>query len=174
MTERRALVVHGHREGNAVGGRERISAECRARVQTAETAAVRHQIKDVLFSGLGRQGCASEARQMLEVWKVPGRRIFLDEVSADSAENAIAAITWARRIGASELLVVSSWWHLRLPAYYRSAGAGRPIVRYEPTRRCDRLPAHLLHELRYLPRALRVLLGSEIPTIAPPARPFHD
>lgn len=148
------LVVHGHRDGNAVGDQPWISAECRARVRVAEAAANRYGISDVLFSGSGKSGYPSEARQMAEDWSCGIVRIALDEQSADSAENAAAAISWARAIGATELVVVSSWWHFRLSVYYWSLQLHAPQIHYARTRRLDRVTSHLLHELRYLPRAM--------------------
>lgn len=150
-----ALVVHGHRDGNAVGGQLWISAECRERVRAAEEAACRHGVGHVLFSGSGAPGYPSEARQMAESWGPSPVHVSLDEASSDSAENVQAAYRWAEMIGASELLVVSSWWHLRLFLYYRRRERDAPTVRHVRTRRCNRVVAHLMHELRYLPRALR-------------------
>lgn len=152
---RPALVVHGHREGNAVGDRPWISAECRARLRVAETAALRHEIGQVLLSGSGKSGYPSEARQMAAAWNLRGVRVALDEESDDSAANAEAALSWAHAIGATQLVVVSSWWHLRLLIYYWSRQRGGLSVRYARTRRWDGVASHLLHELRYLPRALR-------------------
>ena len=131
---RSLLVVHGHRDGNAVGGRAEISSEAVARVRLAERVAYENRIAPVLFCGAGAPGQPSEARQMAACWRGPVIDVLLDERSTDSAENAAEALRWARELGARELIVVSSWWHLRLPAYYlgaagwpsatRAAGAG--------------------------------------------------
>jgi hypothetical protein len=93
---------------------------------------------------------------MAELWSGPAIRLWLDEASDDSAENATAAIRWAHQLGATELIVVSSWWHLRLPIYYRRARREGIKVRFRGCRRMNGVASHLLHELRYLPRALRL------------------
>ena len=156
-----ALVVHGHRDGNAVGDQPWISAECRARLRVAEATARRRRIEHVLLSGSGKRGYPSEARQMAEAWRCRHVTVSLDEQSSDSAENASAAISWAREICATELVVVSSWWHIRLFVYYLPHHRHALTIRYAWTRRWDSVISHLLHELQYLPRA--VLLLSQRP-----------
>jgi uncharacterized SAM-binding protein YcdF (DUF218 family) len=152
---RLGVVVHGHRDGNAVGGRQWISTECLARLRAAERAAERRGASDVLFCGAGAPGHPSEARQMAAAWRGPRVRLWLDEDSADTAENAQRVLQWTRRIDATQLIVASSWWHVRLTVYYRPFGRLGIAVRQARTRRCDQLVHHLAHELRYLPRALR-------------------
>jgi len=112
------VVVHGHRDGNAPGGRTQISRECLARVRAAERAARRHGSEAVLFCGAGAPGHASEAQQMARAWKGLDVRMLLDERSEDTAQNADEAIVWAREIGTTELILVSSWWHVRMLVYY--------------------------------------------------------
>jgi uncharacterized SAM-binding protein YcdF (DUF218 family) len=146
-------VVHGHREGNAVGGRVDISEEAIARVRRAERVARERRIERILFCGAGAPGHPSEARQMAALWRGPAIQILLDERSTDTAENAAEALWWARELGVPNLIVVSSWWHLRLPAYYRSA----PGIKVSHARcwRWDQPLRRLRHELRYLPRVAR-------------------
>jgi len=167
--DRLGIVVHGHRDGNAVAQRPRISAECLARVRAAERATDRFTPTDVLLCGAGAPGFPSEARQMADAWLEPRARIWLDEDSVDSAQNAQRALQWAEIIGATQLLVVSSWWHLRLPAYYRPFRSRGVAVRHARTRRLDRVVRHVAHELRYLPRALRrgPLLDVQMPDGGP-------
>jgi uncharacterized SAM-binding protein YcdF (DUF218 family) len=150
------VVVHGHREGNAVGGQRWISDECVARVRAAERAARRFRSELVLFCGAGALGGPSEARQMESIWESPTVRTFLDEHSTDTAENAREAREWFDRLSASGLVVVSSWWHVRLRAYYAGSAFAGIAVRHVVTRRCDRVVARLAHELRYAPRAFRL------------------
>jgi hypothetical protein len=101
---------------------------------------------------------------MAEDWRMAGVELCLDELSADSAENVGAACRWAAEVGASRLLVVSSWWHFRLLLYYRRDLRGAVSVRHVRAWRNDRVIAHLLHELRYLPRALRREAGGRAVT----------
>jgi DUF218 domain-containing protein len=150
----RALVVHGHRPGNAVGGHPWISPECIARVRAAERAARRHGVERVLLSGSGADGFPSEARQMARAWALDDISPTLDEASTDSAENARSALRWAKEIEARELLVVSSWWHLRLLVYYRGRERTPLGVRHVRAWRCDGVVTHILHEIRYFPRAI--------------------
>ena len=152
----RALVVHGHRQGNAVGGEPLISPECIARVRAAERAVQRYGVDHVLLSGSGAIGSPSEAQQMARAWGLEDIPPSLDEASADSAENARSALLWARGIGARELFVVSSWWHLRLLFYYRPRERAPLVVRHVRAWRWDGVLAHVLHEMRYLPRAIGV------------------
>jgi uncharacterized SAM-binding protein YcdF (DUF218 family) len=116
---RLGVIVHGHRDGNAIGARRWISQECLARLRAAERATDRHGATDVLLCGAGVPGFPSEARQMALAWHGPQARLWLDEDSTDTAENAQRALQWTGMIDATRLLVVSSWWHVRLAAYYR-------------------------------------------------------
>lgn len=147
------LVVHGHRDGNAVGGRGEISREAFARVRRAERVARRVGVRQVLFCGAGAPGHLSEARQMATRWRGPAVEILLDERSTDTAENAAEAVSFAHTLGARDLIVVSSWWHIRARAYYR--GISGVNVRHASCWRWERPLRHLLHELRYLPRVRR-------------------
>jgi len=148
------LIVHGHRDGNAVGGRPWISAECLARLRAAERVTSPHAVTDVLLSGSGAPGFPSEAEQMANAWRGAPAQLWLDELSTDSAENARQALRWAQALGVKALFVVSSWWHVRLACYYRAGAALGVSVRVVRTRRCRGAAGHLAHELRYLPRAL--------------------
>lgn len=166
--QRPLIVVHGHRDGNAVGGKCKISDECVARVRIAETATRRFRSELVLFCGAGVADHESEARQMAAVWRGPPVRALLDERSEDSAQNVQEALAWAHALGATELVVVSSWWHLRLRLYYARVHREIP-VRHLSTRRCKRILAHLAHELRYGPRAMRSLVHRPIRGSSPPS-----
>jgi len=172
VTNRRVLlVVHGHRIGNADGGQSRISQECVARIRRAERAAHSLHIDFVLFSGAGAPGHASEARQMAELWKGPPLPIYLDERSRDTAENVEQTLLWARQLGASELLVVSSWWHLRLFAYYSGSRIGGLTVRHARSWRWDGVVGHLWRELRGVPDLWRQrALTGPIAALAPKPR----
>jgi len=150
------VVVHGHRDGNAIGGQARISDECVARVRAAEDMARRLRSELLLLCGAGAPGHPSEARQMAAIWQGPAIRAFLDERSADTAENAREARAWFDALEASELIVVSSWWHLRLRGYYGGRAFRHVPIHHIRTRRCDHVVDHLVHELRYAPRMWRI------------------
>lgn len=148
------LVVHGHREGHAAGGNVAISDECLARLRVAEAAVARYGVRDVLLCGAGAPGHPSEASQMAQAWRGQRVRLWLDETSTDSAENAVQALRWTQLARKRELLVVSSWWHLRLALYYRPFRAQGVVVHHLKARRTTGAWAHIAHELRHLPRAL--------------------
>jgi hypothetical protein len=171
------VVVHGHREGHAGGGRRRISSECHARVRAAECAVAKHRAAHVLFCGATEPGLPSEAAQMSRAWAGPPVFHWLDEISLDSAQNAQEAHRWARKLGVTRVIVVSSWWHIRLALYYRPLRDGGIAVRHAPAWRCHGIVRHLAHELRYLPEAILRLraakrearLNEAIPTLIPDA-----
>jgi uncharacterized SAM-binding protein YcdF (DUF218 family) len=148
------VVVHGHREGNAAGGMPWISDECLARVRAAERAATRYRATRVLFCGAGEKGFPSEAAQMSQAWRGPRVRHFLDERSKTTAQNAEEALRWATQLGVTRLIVVSSWWHVRLSIYYRPFARVGIAVQRTRSWRCRRIVTYLQHELRYLPEAL--------------------
>jgi uncharacterized SAM-binding protein YcdF (DUF218 family) len=153
--KRRLLVVHGHRVGNAPGGRASISEECVVRVRRAERAARSESIDFVLFSGAGMAGHPSEALQMAMLWQGPRLRAYLDERSTDTAENVEQTLLWARKLGATDLLVVSSWWHLRLFGLYNRRRCCGVRVRHARAWRFDDVFGHLMRELRGLPMLWR-------------------
>jgi uncharacterized SAM-binding protein YcdF (DUF218 family) len=65
---------------------------------------------------------------MAKVWALPNVEFRLTRRApiTDTAENAQAAFIWADEIRARELLVVSSWSHLRVFAYYYRDKLGVP------------------------------------------------
>jgi hypothetical protein len=92
---------------------------------------------------------------MAGIWQGPRVELLLNERSNDSAENAERAAVWAHALAVQNVIVVSSWWHVRLGLYYRGqAFRGVSVCRVR-TRRCRRIARHLGHELRYLPRVRR-------------------
>jgi uncharacterized SAM-binding protein YcdF (DUF218 family) len=148
----RLIVVHGHREGGAAAGRGLISLECVARVRRAERLARLDERGAALFCGAGAPGHPSEARQMAAHWRGRTVRKLLDEHSRDTPGNVNEAIRWAQTLGCDSLVVVSSWWHLRLRLYYRRRCPRDIAVRHARSWRCRRLVQRLANELRYLPR----------------------
>ena len=87
---------------------------------------------------------------MAGIWRGPPVWALLDERSTDSAENADQALIWRDAVGASSLLIVSSWWHLRLALYYRAPRFDGIPVRHVRTRRVGGTVVRQLgHELRY-------------------------
>jgi uncharacterized SAM-binding protein YcdF (DUF218 family) len=106
----------------------------------------------VLFCGAGVPGHPSEARQMAELWDGPAIFPLLDERSRNTAENIDEVAAWSRALHIDELVVVSSWWHLRLWLHYRARRFRGMRTRYVPTWRCHRVLRHLVNELWSLAR----------------------
>ena len=78
---------------------------------------------------------------MAAIWQGPAIQAFLDELSVDTAQNAREARAWFDVLAAGELIVVSSWWHLRLRGYYGGRAFAHIRVRHARTRRCDHVVA---------------------------------
>lgn len=77
--------------------KEELHAVCEARVRHAETLAA----DAVLLSG--------EAELMHGAWR--GRQVELDPRARNTRENARGVAEAARRLGADEVVVVTSGWH---------------------------------------------------------------
>lgn len=77
--------------------KEELHAVCEARVRHAETL----EADAVLLSG--------EAELMHGAWR--GRRVELDPRARNTRENARGVADAARRLGANEVVVVTSGWH---------------------------------------------------------------
>jgi uncharacterized SAM-binding protein YcdF (DUF218 family) len=92
---------------------------------------------------------------MADIWQGPPIRACLDELSVDTVGNVDETLRWARKLGATELLVVSSWWHVRLLALYSRRPSPRLLVRHERLWRWHGVPGHLVRELRGLPQLVR-------------------
>lgn len=120
----KVLVVHGHRDP----GDHIISDECMRRVRAAKDV----RADAIIFSGRGADGYVSEARQMLERviadWPDPfehgfpapfdrtvmwdGRTCLLEEDSENTAQNARLSMRLALVARATDVVVVTSWWHV--------------------------------------------------------------
>lgn len=102
------LVVHGHRDPGCI----RISAECKLRAY----AAAKERANVLVLSGAGVAGERSEATQMAAiVLRVPGSRfdrVLLEQHSTCTQENARNSMRHAVRLGATNVVVVTSWWHV--------------------------------------------------------------
>jgi uncharacterized SAM-binding protein YcdF (DUF218 family) len=87
-----------------------LHAVCAARLRHAEQVA--EDGDAVLLSGWsrGRDGTA-EAELMRQAWKGADVRLISDGAARNTRENAAEVAEIARRLGASEVVVVTSRWH---------------------------------------------------------------
>lgn len=105
---RRAIVVLGFSDGRA----DTLHPVCRARLAHAQGLAGTTDI--VILSGWARvPGSRSEAALMAEAWTGAAAHIVVDEDARTTVENAANAIGDVLRLGAGEVVVVTSAWHAR-------------------------------------------------------------
>ncbi len=68
----------------------------------------------VLLSGWARQRTSPpEADLMARAWTSPARRMILDRTARSTVGNALSVARAARRVGAHEVVLVTSSWHGR-------------------------------------------------------------
>jgi len=68
----------------------------------------------VLFSGWARRKTLGpEAELMAQAWNGPAGRIILDRNARSTVGNALGVARAARRVGAHEVVLVTSGWHGR-------------------------------------------------------------
>ena len=105
----RLVAVLGYSDAGAPSGLHRV---CQARIACAEEQARPDDV--VLFTGWARGGRAtSEAELMAASWTTPSRRQLVDRGARTTLGNAIAVGRAARRLNATEVVVVTSSWHAR-------------------------------------------------------------
>lgn len=107
----RVVVVHGHRDSKHWPG---ISYECEKRVRHAQSILEKDDV--IILSGSGKDGWDSEAAQMNSFcqWS-KDHEIILEEESNTTIENYENVLPLALSLKPKEIVVVSNWWHLRIP-----------------------------------------------------------
>ncbi len=109
---KRLVAVLGYSDGEAPA---ELHPVCVARVECAAAAANSADV--ILFSGWARRGReASEADLMAASWQGATRHHIVDRDARTTLGNAIAVGRAARRVDASEVLLVTSGWHARRAA----------------------------------------------------------
>jgi hypothetical protein len=104
----RLVAVLGYSDGRAAP--PVLHPVCLARVTRAEEETAAGDV--VLFSGWARRGRpSSEAELMAATWSGATRRHIVDRSARTTLGNAIAVGRAARRIDATEVLLVTSSWH---------------------------------------------------------------
>jgi len=96
--------------GYSSGGSPELHPVCAARV--AHAAAVARDDDVVVLSGWARtRDSTSEAQLMSRAWDGAPVRLILDDGARHTAENATHVVELARRLGAREVVIVTSRWH---------------------------------------------------------------
>jgi hypothetical protein len=147
VAEKRVVAVLGYspRRGD---GLHPVCAERLALAQELSRGALA-----VILSGWARRPKAvSEAQLMRDAWTVTEVDLVCDPDARSTAENVANVVADARRLGADELVVVTSRWHrprARLLLWAATRGRGvRPRVEAP---RGPRPPAMVVRELAIVP-----------------------
>ena len=131
MTGPRLVAVFGYSGGRAT----ELHPVCRERLALA--AAEAGPDDAVLLSGWARRGHpAPEAELMARAWRGVAGMLLLDRDARTTYGNAVVTAATARRLGAREVVLVTSGWHGRrasalVRAAVRDTGLG---VRVAPTK----------------------------------------
>lgn len=124
MSGTRLIAVLGYSSRNGVNELNRV---CAARLARAGEEALPGDA--VLFSGWRRpRRPASEAALMAREWNGDARRVLLDDVSRTTYGNVLAAAAAARKLGAQEIVLVTSGWHGRRASRLLRAAHGERVV----------------------------------------------
>jgi DUF218 domain-containing protein len=119
----RVIVVLGYSDG----GTGAIHPICAARVSCAAELATPDDV--VVLSGWARvPGTTSEAELMAAAWRGHARELVVDPDARTTVGNAWNALDDVRRVGAAEIVVVTSRWHAaRARAVFRLLLLGRGV-----------------------------------------------
>ena len=102
----RVVVVLGYSDG----GRGELHPVCAARLELAAEVATVEDV--VVLSGWARvSGTHSEAELMRAAWSGAAREVVVDPDARTTVENMANALNDVLRVGASEVVVVTSSWH---------------------------------------------------------------
>jgi hypothetical protein len=102
----RVVVVLGYSDG----GRGELHPICAARLARAAELSTPDDV--VVLSGWARvPGTRSEAELMEAAWSGAAREVVVDPDARTTAGNAANALDDVRRVGAEEVVVVTSRWH---------------------------------------------------------------
>ena len=116
----RVVAVLGFSDGTTTG----LHPVCAARLARAAREARSDDV--VLFSGWARgRAPKTEADLMARAWRAPVRARIVDRRARTTLGNALGVARVARRIGADEILLVTSGWHGRRASALLRAALGR-------------------------------------------------
>ena len=147
-----------------------LHAVCAARLRHAE------QLADgpdtVLLSGWARRrNGAGEAELMRSAWNGAGVRLIAETTARNTRENAARVAEYAQRLGANEIVVVTSRWHAFRARTLVRAALREPSVLVQTSSPAGRASAQLaareLACLAVLPfHLIRVRVGRRRAAIA--------
>ncbi|MBA2293567.1 MAG: YdcF family protein [Actinobacteria bacterium] len=116
----RVIVVLGFSDG----GRGELHPVCAARLEKAAEISTDDDV--VVLSGFARVGdTQTEAELMRAAWKGVARDVVVDPDARTTVENMANAVNDVLRVGAREVVVVTSGWHAP-----RATAALRWLLRY--------------------------------------------
>jgi uncharacterized SAM-binding protein YcdF (DUF218 family) len=116
----RVVAVLGFSDGTTTA----LHPVCAARLARAAQDARSDDV--VLFSGWARgRAPRAEADLMARAWSAPVRARVVDRRARTTLGNALGVARLARRIGADEILLVTSGWHGRRASVLLRAALGR-------------------------------------------------
>jgi hypothetical protein len=120
-----------------------LHAVCAARLRHAEQLAADDDT--VLLSGWARRrDGAGEAELMRTAWNGTDVQLISDATARNTRENAARVAETARRLGASEIVVVTSRWHAFRARTLVRAALRQPSVSVRSSSPPGRKPAALL------------------------------
>jgi uncharacterized SAM-binding protein YcdF (DUF218 family) len=120
-----------------------LHAVCTARLRHAQQLAAADDT--VLLSGWARRrNGAGEAELMRTAWKGADVRLISDATARNTRENAARVAETARRLGASEIVVVMSRWHAFRARTLVRAALRQPSVSVRSSSPPGRKPAPLV------------------------------
>ena len=106
MTTGRVVVVLGYSRGDDA----ELHPVCAARLERAAEVATADDV--VVLSGWARtSGRHSEAELMRAAWRGQAREVVVDPDARTTVENMANALNDVLRVGAREVVVVTSSWH---------------------------------------------------------------
>ena len=118
MTPRLVVVL-----GYSDGGTAELHPICAARLARAAELTTADDV--VVLSGWARRaGSPPEAQLMRAAWRGPAREVVVDPDARTTVENLANALNDVVRVGAREVVVVTSSWHAR-----RATAAMRWLLR---------------------------------------------
>jgi uncharacterized SAM-binding protein YcdF (DUF218 family) len=136
----RLVAVLGYSDGRT----NALHPVCAARLARAESEV--RPVDAVLLSGWARRRTSSpEADLMARAWTSPTGRVILDRNARSTVGNALGVARAARRVGAHEVVLVTSGWHgrrasaLARAALFRSQTKVTLATTDEPATRAARL-----------------------------------
>jgi uncharacterized SAM-binding protein YcdF (DUF218 family) len=106
MSAGRLVAVLGYSDSSTAG----LHPVCAARL--ARAAAETRPDDVVLLSGGARGGASTaEADLMARAWSAPARSLLVDRGARTTLGNALGVARAAQRVGAEEIVLVTSRWH---------------------------------------------------------------